>query len=65
MSVGGRHRGPEHLPTQTCLTLLTEWEMSGILLLESPEKVKMFQSIMALHLGCDTCSFSRLVPLSK
>lgn len=34
-------------------------------LLESPEKVRVLQSIMAVHLGHDTCSFSWLVPLSK
>lgn len=35
------------------------------LLLESPDKVRVLQSIMAVHLGHDACSFSWLLPLSK
>lgn len=34
-------------------------------LLESPEKVRVLQSIMVVHLGHDTCSFSWFAPLSK
>lgn len=58
------YRGPKCVPTKTFDSAEVNKNVRN-LLLGSPEKVSVLQSIMAVHLGHDTCSFSWIVPLSK